>query len=60
MSQVRLKSTTTSQLLFLFFGACSTRQIDARFDDEPSKGNDRSALQQREVLPQIAESRPPQ
>ena len=30
-------------LLFLYFGAWRTRQVGARFDCEPSDGNDRSA-----------------
>ena len=37
-------------LLFLFFVAWRTRQVGARFDGEPSDGNDRSASRQREVL----------
>ena len=37
-------------LLFLFFVAWRTRQVGARFDGEPSDGNDRSALRQRKVL----------
>ena len=37
-------------LPFLFFVAWRTRQVGARFDGEPSNGNDRSASRQREVL----------
>ena len=40
----------SQQLLFLPFVAWRTRQVGARFDDEPSEGNDRSASRQREVL----------
>ena len=38
------------RLLFLFFVAWRTRQVRARFDGEPSDGNDRSASRLREVL----------
>ena len=37
-------------LIFLFFAAWRTRQVGARFDGEPSDGDDRSASRQREVL----------
>ena len=37
-------------LVFLSFVAWRTRQVGARFDGEPSDGNDRSASKQREVL----------
>ena len=37
-------------LLFLFFAAWRTRQVGARFDGEPSDGNDRITLRQRKVL----------
>eukprot|EP00904_Undaria_pinnatifida_P010967 jgi/Undpi1/6/HiC_scaffold_1.g00006.m1 len=39
----------SQQLLFLPFVAWRTRQVRARFDDEPSEGNDRSASRQREA-----------
>ena len=44
-------------LLFLFFVAWRTRQVGARFDGEPSDGNDRSALRQRKVLRRQTEGR---
>ena len=38
------------RLLLLFFVAWGTRLVGARFDGEPSDGNDKSALGQRKVL----------
>ena len=53
--QVRVWGNTGSTrnlqlLLFLSFVAWRTRQVGARFDGEPSDGNDRSASRQREAL----------
>ena len=43
-------STRNLQLLLFLFVAWRTRQVGARFEGEPSDGNDRSASRQREVL----------